>query len=204
MTRRTATSSLARLASRVLSAAVIGLVAVSLLVIPASAEDDLTINPDEVVIAEPGSLRTVAGQAVPPELQGRTCDLRVVAKNGASVHPGNTIIITTGTSRVEIPGVEDQSDGTINAAQAVELGETLQVDLLMGPDGLSSLGFTIGVDCGQPPPVAPVTTDPPVLPAVQVAPPPAAPVEPAPEPAAPALPAAPPAEASVGHPTFTG
>ena len=194
MTRRTVTSSLARPASRALSAVIIGIVAVSLLVIPASAEDDLTINPNEVVIAEPGSLRTVASQAVPPELQGRTCDLRVVAENWASVHPGNTVIITTGTSRVEITGVEDQSDGTIKAAQAVELGETLQVDLLMGPDGLSSLGFAIGVDCGQPPPVAPVTTDPPVLPALQVAPPPAAP----------ALPAAPPAEASVGHPTFTG
>jgi hypothetical protein len=179
---------MARPVSRALSGVVLGVFVVSLLVLPAGADDDLTINPNEVVIAEPGSLRTVATQAVPAELQGRTCDLRVVAENGSSVHPGNTVIVTTGTSRVETPGIEDQSDGTVLNAQSVVLGEALTVQLLMGPEGLSSLGFTIAVDCGEPP-LAPVTVDPPVLPALQEAP---------------ALPTAPPARAAVGDPTFTG
>ncbi|MCP4226244.1 MAG: hypothetical protein GY773_23150, partial [Actinomycetia bacterium] len=181
MTRRTATQRLVRPAGRVLSAAAIGFVAVSSMVLPASAEDDITFNPDKVLIAEPGSLQNVAVEAIPAELQGQTCDLRVVAENGSSVHPGNTVIITTGTSRMETAGVEDAPDGQVIAVQPVTLGETLTVQLLMGPEGLSSLGFTVGVDCQEPPPVAPVTetpaettettTEPTVLPSKQIAPP---------------------------------
>jgi hypothetical protein len=189
---------MARPAGRALSAVAIGFVAVSTMVLPASAEDDLTFQPDEVLIAEPGSLQSVAVEAIPAELQGQTCDVRVVAENGTSVHPGNTVIISTGTSKMETAGVEDNPNGQVVGVQSLTLGETMAVQLLMGAEGLSSLGFTIGVDCQEPEPVAPVTettTAPTVEPAKQVAPP----VE-----ATPVQQVAPPAEATPGNPTFTG
>ena len=190
---------MARPAGRALSAVAIGFVAVSTMVLPASAEDDLTFQPDEVLIAEPGSLQSVAVEAIPAELQGKTCDVRVVAENGSSVHQENTVVISTGTSKMEAAGVENDPNGQVVHVQSLTLGETMAIQLLMGPEGLSSLGFTIGVDCPEPEPAAPVvetTTPPTVEPARQVAPPV--------EVVAPPKQTAPPAEATTGNPNFTG
>lgn len=164
--------------------------------LPAGAEDDITIKPDEVIRAEPGSVVTIAEESVRQDLVGRTCELRVTAENGASVHPGNVVVTTSGDSRVETPGVEDGSGQSVVDLQPIELGETIVIQLRMGPDGLSSLGFSVAVDCAEPP-LAPVTSvpdeptriDPPVLPAQQTAPP---------------LPQTPAADPTVGDPTFTG
>lgn len=171
--------------------------------VPAAAEDDITLNPDKVLVAEPGSLQPVASHQVPAELQGLTCTLRVVAENGSSVHPGNTVIVTTGDERVETPGVEDTADGSVIDVHTVVLGDTLEVAMLMGPEGLSSLGFTIGVECEKPPPTAPAveettTTTAPTTttgePATTTPPPTVLPAQQE----------APPAESNVGSPSYTG
>ena len=184
MPRRTARSRRVRPARGALTAAAVGLIAATSFVLPASATDDLTINPDEVVRADPGSVVTVAEQPVPAELVGRTCDLRIVTENGSSVHPGNVVVTSTGDARIETPGVEEDSQGKVVALEPVALGDTIVVQLQLGPDGLSSLGFTVAVDCPD------LTEEsPPVLPALQERPP---------------LQTAPPASPSSGNPTFTG
>ena len=194
---------MARPAWRPLIVATLGVTALGSLLSPASAEDDITLEPNQVLIAEPGTLQPVASEGVAAELQGQTCDLRIVAENGHSVHPGNTVIVTTGESRVETPGVEDVADGRVLAVHQIVLGETVEVGLLMGPEGLSSLGFTIGIDCAEPPVQAPVieggeqeqvtpsteAPSPTVLPNQQEAPP----VKPAT-----------PAQAHTGEPHYTG
>ncbi len=170
------------------------------LVSPASAEEEISVQPDELVFGEPGSVTTVATEQVPEELVGKSCALRVVAENGSSVHPGNTLIVSTGDSRTVITGVEDSPDGSVIGTAQVVLAATITFQLEMGSDGMSSLGFAIGFDC--PEPVASTeassTAPPPtVLPAQQEAPSTTA---------APAadLPEAPPAESTVGRPSFTG
>ncbi|MEL7158773.1 MAG: hypothetical protein AAFN30_19550 [Actinomycetota bacterium] len=151
-------------------------------VAPAGADDDLTVSPDEVVRAEPGSVVTVAQEAIPAELVGQVCSVRIATANGSSVHPGNAVITTTGGQSVETPGVEDSPEGQVTMIDSLTLGDTLTLQLRMGPDGLSSLGFTVAVDCPDPTPAparveSPPATDPPeastptVLPAQQVAPP---------------------------------
>jgi hypothetical protein len=104
---------------------------------------------DRFIKADPGSMQPVGSQPVPVDLQGLTCDLRVVTQNGASVHPGNTAVVTTGSSTVEAPGVEDLADGRVVTVEPVQLGSTIEVSLRMGPRGVSSLGFVVEVDCPE-------------------------------------------------------
>ena len=185
----------------------IGLFTGAGLVNPASAEDEISVQPDELVFGDPGTVVSVATEQVPTELIGKSCALRVIAENGSSVHVGNTLIVSTGDSRTVIAGVEDSPDGSTIGTAQVTLAETINFELEMGPDGMSSLGFAIGFDCPEPEPAASSTeasstssstTPPPtVLPAQQEAPAiTAAPVA--------ALPEAAPAQATVGRPSFTG
>ncbi|MEM8925784.1 MAG: hypothetical protein AAGD35_19955 [Actinomycetota bacterium] len=129
-----------------LAALVVGLIG------PAAADDDLTITPDEVVRGEPGALITVATEAIPAEFVGQTCDIRITTRNGSSVHPGNAVLTTTAGKSFITPGVEESADGRVADINSVELGDTLLVQLQMGVDGVSSLGFTVSVDCPDPDP----------------------------------------------------
>ncbi len=190
----------------------IGVVALGLGVGPALAEEELKVSPSEVIFGEPGSVVTVATEPIPAELIGRTCDLRVTTTNGSSVHPGNTLISSTGSAVVEIPGVEADPDGSVADITAVELGDTLVIQLRLGPEGVSSLGFSVSVDCPDPAPgpdpssnqqtppptTAPPTTEPPTTEAPTSAPTPTV------LPARQENPTATPANPVVATPTFTG
>lgn len=163
--------------------------------LPAGAEDEISVTPDQIIVADPGTLTTVTVEQVPADLVGKICLLTVVAENGSSVHPGNALVVTTGGDTTTVAGVEDDPDGQVVGAHDVELASTIEFQLQMGPDGISSLGFSVGIDCDPPP----ASTTPPatVLPAQQEATPttvaPAAPV-----------PAAPTAKAVTAAPTYTG
>ena len=231
MSRRNVSPRLARPTWPAMSVAAGAIVLLGSLVAPAGAEDDIVIRPETVIIDAPGTVHTVANVPVPADLVGKPCDLRVVTKNGQSVHRGNSVITSTGSTRAVVAGVEDDSNGSVLDTRRVELGPQILVELELGPDGSSSLGFTVGFEC------TPSSLLPPVLPAQQTAPPttaapttaipttvaptttlppttlpptttlPATVPGPTVFPAkveAPLLPAAPPAKATVGDPDFTG
>jgi hypothetical protein len=187
MTRRMRFPRFARPTSRLAMVAVGAALLTLFLVVPADADDEISIHPEAPVTGAPGSVSTVAIEPVPAELVGEPCDLRVVTENGSSVHPGNVVITTTGESRSEIAGVEDTAEGSVVDVQRVVLGDAITVEIRLGPDGASSLGFTVGFEC------TPDALLPPVLPALQEAPP-----------QAPELPEAPPALATVDDPSYTG
>lgn len=191
----------------------IGLSAGGAFVAPAAAENEITVEPDHLVFADPGEVAVVTTQAVPADLVGEACDLRVVAENGSSIHPGNALIITTADSRHVIEGVEESADGSVVDVARAVLGETVVFEMRMGSDGMSSLGFSVTIDCPPPPTTtvppettttvppttaAPVTAAPTVLPGRQVA----APVDEPPQ--VEELPEAPPARATTGSPSYTG
>ncbi len=156
---------------------------------PAGAEDEISITPSSSISGEPGSIRTVATSDVPTEFVGSSCKLSVVAENGSSTHIGNTLIVITGDSRVEIPGIEDTPDGSVVAELDVVLGSAIELQVHLGDEGLSSLGFTAGFDCPEEAPE--------VLPAQQL-PEPEEPEQPE------QLPQTPTADATHAQPTFTG
>lgn len=155
MTRRTRFISRVRtaLAAATALAIILALTLVALVApSPAGAEEEISISPDSVVRGDPGSVTEVASTAVPPELVGSECVLTVVALNGASTHPGNVLIVSTGDTQVVVPDVEAAPDGSVIAERTVALGATIALEIKLGDSGISSLGFTAGFDC---PPVEP-------------------------------------------------
>lgn len=119
------------------------------LAVPAGAED-ISIPFDELVFGQPGSVVTIATVDVDQEMVGRTCHLSVLAENQASVHPGNDLIVSTGNSQAVIFGVEDTANGGTTETYEMVVGSTILVQLRIGQDGMSSLGFDLSFDCTDP------------------------------------------------------
>jgi hypothetical protein len=116
---------------------------------PVSAEGSIVFAADELLIAEPGTLTRLAVVDVDPAQVGRLCTLSVVSQNQASVHEGNDLIITSGEASTELRDVEAEVDAAVDLSVDVVLGSTIEVDLRMGPDRMSSLGFSLWLDCGD-------------------------------------------------------
>jgi len=171
--------------------------------LPAEAGEEISVVPNSVIHGEVGSVHVVASQEVPSELVGKPCDLRVTAKNGGSVHPGNAVMVSTGASDVTVAKIEEASDESVTHVQRVTMGDSLTVSIQLGQDGTSSLGFTVGFECtpGEmvPDPGTQTTTTV-TTPPVDTTPTSAPEVKPARQ----ELPEAPPAEATTGEPNFTG
>lgn len=211
MSRRNVPSPLARpVRSATVIAAGIALLSCTL-VGPAWADEEIVIRPTTVIYGDPGSVHNVGRQQVAADLVGKPCDLRVKTQNNSSIHPGTVAIVTTGSSRTVVPGIEDSSEAAVLTTTRVELGRDIVIDVQLGKDGSTSLGFTAGFEC------SPDSLLPPVLPARQLAPPiteattTTAPPTSTPPPSVlpaqqtrPDLPQAAPAKASVRTPTFTG
>lgn len=142
-----------------LLAVVVGVVAA-----PASAQT-VEIPLSDVVISGPeGSVTQIGSATVEPDLVGRTCSVLATVKNQSSVHVGNTLIVASGGGQVTVAGIEDEADGITAQGGTLTLGSTIEVSVMFGPDGFSSLGSSLTVTC-EPlptsPPPPPVPGDPP-------------------------------------------
>jgi len=116
--------------------------------VPAGAEgEEIIIRPTMVIYDDPGSVHTVADMPVPVDLQAKPCDLRVVTQNQSSVHPGTDVNVTTGGVTSVIRGVEDTADARVVDTHRVTLGPDILIEVTIGPDGSSSLGFTVSFEC---------------------------------------------------------
>ena len=122
---------------------------------------DFTIAIEGVAFGSPGEVAVVAQQMVDPTLVGAACQVTLTTENNSSIHPGNTLIVSSGPNSGEIPGVEDASGQTLQLAGGVVLAEDVTVSLRFGQDGITSAGATLSFACAQPAPTttaAPVTT----------------------------------------------
>ncbi len=138
-------------ALHLLSAAAV--VALWLMAVPTTAGaqgDVLTVDFDDVVFASAGAIVPVGSVAVGADLQGRTCLTSVVTANQSSIHPENDLLIATGGSKARIEDVEDFTNGTNSWLVDITLGSSIDMSVEMGPDGISSLGFTVEIDCSKP------------------------------------------------------
>lgn len=118
----------------------------------AAAADDLIVIPVSGIIrGVEGDVITVGSVDVPADLVGATCDVRGQTVNQISVHDGNDLLITTGGQTFEIPNFEDAGFITHEAGVTEALGATIVLQVRLGPDGASSGGFRVSIDC-QPEP----------------------------------------------------
>lgn len=114
-----------------------------------AAEDEISVPFDEVLRAEPGSIIEIANISVEDRLVGEVCSVSVNADNQASVHPGNSLVARSGDAEVVMEGIEDQANGKVVESQKIEIGQRIVVDLVMGPEGVSSLGFGVSILCNE-------------------------------------------------------
>lgn len=148
---------------------VVGLLA-SLHGSPVSAQTITVDIADGTLIQGPvGSVHSLGSQDVPADLVGQSCDLVIEVKNNESVHPGNSIIVSSGDSKVTLDKVEEEAGTSVSTKGTLVLGKAIDVSVKLGEDEMSSLGSEVSVTCTpvvttttlpEPPVPTPVTTTP--------------------------------------------
>ena len=151
--------------TRSLAAGAIGVLTVAGLAPGAAADDILVIPIGGIVRGAEGDVVGIGSVSVPSDLVGETCDVRGQTVNQISVHDGNDLLITTAGQTFVIPNFEDAGFITHEAGVTESLGSTISLQVRLGPDGLSSGGFRVSIDCQPPAPTtetteAPDTTEP--------------------------------------------
>lgn len=141
----------------------------SLMATPTAALEIISIPIDQVTTGAAGDVVLVATLDVPDEFVGKTCSLIGTTDNQESVHEGNDLLITTGSHTIVIPNFEDEGFIVHQDGEVEAIAESIEVSVRLGPDGVSSGGFRVDLDCPEepsttttvPPTTAPSATPPP-------------------------------------------
>ena len=130
-----------------------GLVAVGLSVAgPAvgAQEGDTVIEvpvAEVFVTGDVGSSVDMGQAEVDAAVVGQACNVTATVANQSSVHPGNTLVVSSGDSSVVINGIEDTADAVTVQGGTLTLGDTVSVAVVLGEDGATSLGSSLTVTC---------------------------------------------------------
>ena len=105
-----------------------------------------------VVRSAPGVATLLGGAPVPEDLVGTSCGVTTRAENNESVHPGNDLVVASGTDSVTLFDVEGSSGKVTTANSPLTLGTDVRITLTMGSDGVFSGGASasVVVDCTPP------------------------------------------------------
>ncbi|MDH4280665.1 MAG: hypothetical protein OEW83_21580 [Acidimicrobiia bacterium] len=151
---------------RVRQMAVLGAVAVfcSMFGSAALAEDTETmieIPIQEVYVSgDVGSSVAMGSADVAGDLVGRSCNVVATVTNQDSVHPGNTLVVSSGDSSVSIADIEDVADAVTTQGGTITLGDTISAAVVLGADGATSLGSSLTVTCDALPETEPTPPTP--------------------------------------------
>lgn len=124
---------------------------------PVSAETIEVQVATQVFSGAAGSSATLGSANVPAALKGQSCNLAVEIINQDSVHPGNSITISSGSSTVKIDKVEEAPNTTVKGGGVLTLDSTVEIKLTFGAEGTSSIGSDLKVTCETLPPAPPPT-----------------------------------------------
>ncbi len=135
-------------------AVIVGVLAAFSLAVPAVAQEGDTIPPitlEGVVRGNAGDVIELASVPVPASLVGAECLGVLQLDNNQSVHPDNDLIIESGDDVEVIEDVESVPGASYTLEGPLgPLGDTIVVSMRLGPQGVSSGGMTLTLDC-QPP-----------------------------------------------------
>ena len=117
----------------------------------AVAIDDfsIVIPIDDLELEDEGSITVLATQPVGEEYVGQTCTVTSIAENQESVHPGNNLTVSSGSSVVVLEDVESGANVIVTADGELVLGTQIVVSLVMGPDEVFSAGLEVHVNCSS-------------------------------------------------------
>ncbi len=105
-----------------------------------------------------GDIIRVASVEVDPGMVGWLCTATAQTDNNDSEHPDNDFILTSGGSSTEILDWEAVAGEITHSSGTLVLGESITVDLRLGPRGVSSGAVRIVLTCSPPPPPETTTT----------------------------------------------
>lgn len=114
---------------------------------PASGAELISIPVDEIIFGREGEEILVASADVPPELVGQSCEMTGETVNQESVHLGNDLLIRLGDRTEELDNFEDERDIRYTFSSIADLPPRIEVYVRLGPDGVSSGGFLISIQC---------------------------------------------------------
>jgi len=136
--------------------AVVGLL---LLAVPVLAQSNtIEIEVAGINRGDEGDIFRVASVDVDPGMVGWRCTGTAQTENNASEHPDNDFILTSGSSSTEILDWEAAAGEITNTSGTLVLGESITVDLRLGPDRVASGEVRIVLTCSPPPPPETTTT----------------------------------------------
>lgn len=126
---------------------------------PAAAASELISIPiEQVTRGDEGDEILVASADVPADLVGLQCEMVGETSNQDSVHEGNDLLIRLGDQVRVIENFEDERDIRYEFRQIEEMPARVDVLVRLGPDGVSSGGFLISIECELEPPTTTSTT----------------------------------------------
>ena len=135
------------------------MVGLLLLAVPVLAQSNtIVIEISGVNRGDEGDILRVASVDVDAGMIGWLCSGTAQTENHASEHPDNDFILTSGSSSTEILDWEAGAGESTNMSGTLVLGESITVDLRLGPRGVSSGGVRIVLTCSPPPPSETTTT----------------------------------------------
>ncbi len=139
-----------------IASAMVGLL---LLAVPVLAQSNtIEIEVAGINRGEEEDILRVASVDVDPEMLGWLCIGTAQTQNNASEHRDNDFILTSGSSSIEILDWEAVAGEITNTLGTLVLGESITVDLRLGPARVSSGGVRIVLTCSPPPPPETTTT----------------------------------------------
>lgn len=110
---------------------------------------EITVPLDTNFGAPEGSVTELGTAVVPDDFVGHECEVKAHSQNQNSVHPGNDILVKSGTSQVTLADVEAEPGKVTAADQMLELGAVITVSLKMGPTEGFSAGIDVVVECHE-------------------------------------------------------
>lgn len=122
---------------------------------PVSAQAIEVPIQDVMTNGEPGSSVALGSADVSDDLQGRSCEVAAVVTNQSSEHAGNVLVISSGDSSITVASIEDQANTVTSGSGTLTLGSTVEVAVVLGDTGGTSLGSSLTVTCAPLPPTPP-------------------------------------------------
>lgn len=136
----------------------LGALLVPFLAGPVGATELISISVDQIIYGDEGDEILVASADVPPELVGLSCEMTGESFNQDSVHEGNDLLIDLAGQVRVLPNFEDERDISHIFRDIAELPARIDVYVRLGPDGVSSGGFLISIECDEVPPTTTSTS----------------------------------------------
>jgi hypothetical protein len=92
-------------------------------------------------------MHLLAEKQTPSEYVGHVCSVSTKSENQGSVHPGNNLIVASGSDQVVLSNVERAAGVVTNASGTLTLGDNITVTLELGQDKVFSAGMSVSFEC---------------------------------------------------------